>query len=71
MWESIQSWFNLRRHEYCPLKIEDRESSQTMDSEDDASRTSIDWSESLLTTDNEIETEGKNDPWMTMVEEAM
>ena len=68
--------FNLRRHEneYCPLKIQDREeseSSQTMDSEDDASTTSTDWSQSSPTTDNELETEGKNDPWMPMVEEAM
>ena len=63
--------FNLRRHEneYCPLKIQDREeseSSQTMDSEDDASTTSTDSSKSSPTTDNEMETEGKNNPWMPM-----
>ena len=42
-----------------------------MDSEDDGSTTSTDWSQSSPTTDNELETEGKNDPWMPMVEEAM
>ena len=69
--------FNLRRHEKdCPLKDQDREisetESQTMDSEDDASTTSICGSESPITTDNEAETEKEeNDPWMPMVEEAM
>ena len=74
--------FNLRRHEneYCPLKSEDREmsetESQTMDSEDDASTTSTHGSESPMTTDSEMETEEEEgeeekDPWMPMVEEAM
>ena len=74
--------FNLRRHEneYCPLKSEDREmsetESQTMDSEDDASTTSTHESESPMTTDSEMETEEEEkeeekDPWMPMVEEAM
>ena len=55
--------FNLRRHEneYCPLKSEERETSETeshtMDSEDDASTTSTQGSESPMTTDSEIETE--------------
>ena len=74
--------FNLRRHEneYCPLKSEKREmsetESQTMDSEDDASTTSTHGSESPMTTDSEMETgeeegEEEKDPWMPMVEEAM
>ena len=74
--------FNLRRHEneYCPLKSEDREMSETeshtMDSEDDASTTSTHGSESPMTTDSEMETEEEEgeeekDPWMPMVEEAM
>ena len=74
--------FNLRRHEneYCPLKSEEREMSETeshtMDSEDDASTTSTQGSESPMTTDNEMETEEEEgeeekDPWMPMVEEAM
>ena len=42
-----------------------------MNSEDDASTTSTDWSESSLTTDNEMETEGKNYPWMPILDEAM
>ena len=46
--------------------------SPTMDSEDDASTTSIRGSESPMTTDNETETEEEEkDPWMPMVEEAM
>ncbi len=54
--------FNLRRHEkYCPLKDQEREmtekESQAMDSEDDASTTSTRESESLMTTDNETETQ--------------
>ncbi len=69
--------FNLRRHEkFCPLKDQEREMSETksptMDFEDDASTTSTRGSESPITTDNETETEEKeNDPWMSMVEEAM
>ena len=69
--------FNLRRHEkYCPLKDQEREMSETesptMDSEDDASKTSIRGSESPMTTDNETETEEEEkDPWMPIVEEAM
>ena len=46
--------------------------SQTMDSEDDASTTSTHGSESLMTTDSEMETEEEEeDSWMPMVEEAM
>ena len=69
--------FNLRRHEKdCPLKDQEREMSETesltMDFEDDASITSTRGSESPITTDNETETDEKeNDPWMPMVEEAM
>ena len=74
--------FNLHRHEneYCLLKSEEREMSETeshtMDSEDDASTTSTQGSESPMTTDSEMETEeeeGEEEkyPWMPMVEEAM
>ena len=70
--------FNLRRHEneYCPLKDQDREmletESQAMDSEDDASTSSTDGSESPITTDNEMgNEEEENDAWMPMVEQAM
>ena len=73
---------NLRRHEneYCPLKSEEREmsetESQTMDSEDDASTTSTHGSESPMTADSEMETEEEEreeekDSWMPMIEEAM
>jgi hypothetical protein len=41
--------------------------SPTMDFEDDASTTSTRGSESLITTDNETETEEEeNDPWMRL-----
>ena len=70
--------FNLRRQEkeYCPLKSEEREmsetESQTVDSEDDASSVVTHGSESAVTTDSETETEEEEaDPWMSMVEEAM
>ena len=69
--------FNLRRHEneYCPLKDQVREMSQTesqaMDSEDNASTSSTDGSESTMTTDNETESEEENDAWMPMVEQPM
>ena len=71
--------FNLgrRENEYCPLNtlaergMSEAESSQTMDTEDDASTTSIDEYESPITTDNETDTEEEeNDPWLPMVEEA-
>ena len=73
--------FNPRRHEneYCPLKSEEREMSETesktMNSEDDASTTSTHGSESMV-TDSEMETEKEEreeekDSWMPMVEEAM
>ncbi len=46
--------------------------SPTMDSEDDASTTSVCGSESPMTTDNETKTEEEEkDPWMSMIEEAM
>ena len=50
--------------------------SQTMDSEDNASISSTCESESLMTTDNETETqdpteEEEKDPWMPLVEKAM
>ena len=70
--------FNLRRHEkeFCPLKSEEREmsetESQTVDSADDASSVATHGYESPMTTDNETETEEEEaDPWMPMVEEAM
>ena len=70
--------FNLRRHEkeYCPLKDQMKEMSETesqaMDSKDEASTSSTDWSESPMTTDNETETEEEeNDAWMPMVKQAM
>ena len=68
--------FNLRRHEneYCPLKGEEREMSeterQTVDSEDDASTITTHGSESPMIGDSETEEE-EVDPWMPMVEEAM
>ena len=68
--------FNLRRHEqeYCPQKDPERDMSETeshaMDSEDDACSTYE--SESPITTDDEMETEGgEKDHWMPMVDEAM
>ena len=67
--------FNLRRHEneYCALKDQDREMSETesqiMDSENDASTSSTDGSKSPITTDNETgNEEEENDAWMPMVE---
>ena len=43
-----------------------------MDSKDEASTSSTDWSESPMTTDNETETEEEeNDAWRPMVEQAM
>ena len=46
--------------------------SQAMDSEDDASTSSTDGSESLITTDNGMgNEEEENDAWMPMVEQAM
>ena len=66
--------FNLRRHEkeYCPLKNEERDMSETksQSSEDDASSVATDWSQSSMTGDSETEEE-EADPWMPMVEEAM
>ena len=68
--------FNLRRHEneYCPLKSEEREmsetESETVDLEHDASSVAADGSQSSTTGDSGTEEE-EADPWMTMVEEAM
>ena len=66
--------FNLRRHEneYCPLKSEEREMSETenQSSEDDASSVATDGSQSSMTGDSETEKE-EPDPWMPMVKEAM
>ena len=68
--------FNLRRHEnrYCSLKNQEREmsgkeSSQTRDSEDDASTASTCVSDSPVSTDNESETE--EGPWMPLLDETM
>ena len=53
--------FNLRRHEneYCPLKSEDREMSETesltADSEDDGSTVTTHGSDSPMTGDSETE----------------
>ena len=67
--------FNLRRHEneYCPLKSEEREMSETenLSSEDDASSVATHGSQSPMTGDSETEEEEEADPWMPMVEEAM
>ena len=66
--------FNLRRHEieYCPLKSEEREMSETESltagSEDDASTVTTCGSESPMTGDSETEEEEKADPWIPMVE---
>ena len=66
--------FNLRRHEneYCPLKSEEREMSETesQSSEDDGSSVTTHGSQSSVTGDSETEEE-EADPWMPMVEEAM
>ena len=66
--------FNLRRHEheYCPLKSEEREMSETenQSSEDDVSSVATDGSQSSMTGDSETEEE-EPDSWMPMVEEAM
>ena len=65
---------NLRRHEneYCPLKSEEREMSETesQSSEDDASSVATHGSQSSMAGDSETEEE-EADPWMPMVEEAM
>ena len=67
--------FNLRRHEneYCPLKSEEREMSETLTagSEDDASTVTTCGSESPMTGDSETEEEEEVDLWMPMVKEAM
>ena len=70
--------FNLRRHEkeYCPLKSEEQEmsetESQTADLEDDATTATTHGSESPMTGDNDTETEEEEtDPWMPVVEKAM
>ena len=66
--------FNLRRHEneYCPLKSEEGEMSETenLSSEDDASSVATDGSQSSMRGDSETEEE-EADPLMPMVEEAM
>ena len=66
--------FNLRRHEneYCPLKSEEREMSETesQSSEDDASSVATNGSQSSMAGDSETDEE-EADPWMPMVEEAM
>ena len=49
--------------------MSETESSQSMDSEDDASTASTPGSESPVSTDNESETE--EDSWMPLVHEAM
>jgi len=48
--------------------MSETESSQTMDSEDDVSTDSTRGSESLVSTDDESETE--EDPWMPLVDKA-
>ena len=69
--------FNLRRHEneYCPLKSEEREMSETESltagSEKDASTVTTRGFESPMTGDSETEEEEEADPWMPRVEEAM
>ena len=66
--------FNLRRqeNEYCLLKSEKREMSETesQSSEHDASSVATDGSQSSMIGDSETEEE-EADPWMPMVEEAM
>ena len=49
--------------------MSETDSSQTMDTEEDASTNSTRGSESPVSTDNESETE--EDPWMPLVDEAM
>ena len=66
--------FNLHRHEkeYCPLKSEESEMSETesQSSEDDASSVATDGSQGSMTGDSETEKE-EADPWIPMVEEAI
>ena len=70
--------YNLRRHEkeYCPLRAQERNMSQTdsdsqeRDFHDDASTASTDVSEISMRTDNESETEEEMDPWIPLIEEA-
>ena len=59
-------------NEYCPLKSEEREMSETesQSSEDDASSVATEGSQSSITGDWETEEEEEADPWMPMVEEA-
>ena len=71
--KAFNSGFSLRRHEneYCPLKCEEREMSETENqSSEDASSVATDGSQSPMTGDSETEKE-EPDPWMPMVEEAM
>ena len=64
--------YNLRRHEkeYCPLRAQERNMSQTdsdsqeRDFQDDVSTASTDVSEISMTTDNESENEEEMDPCM-------
>ena len=49
--------------------MSETDSSQTMDTEEDASTNSTRGSESPVSTDNESETE--EDPWMPLVDKAM
>ena len=70
--------YNLRRHEkeYCPLRAQERNMSQTdsdsqeRDFQDDVSTASTDVSEISMRTDNESETEEEMDPWIPLIEEA-
>ena len=71
--KALNRGFNLRRHEneYCPLKSEEREMSETeSQSSEDASSVATDGSQSSMMGDSETEEE-EADPLMPMVEEAM
>ena len=65
--------FNLRRHEneYCPLRDQEREMSETesqaMKSGDNAFTSSTDGSESPMTTDNETETEEEENAYSSIL----
>ena len=69
--------YNFRRHEkeYCPLRAQERNMSQTdsdsqeRDFQDDVSRTSTDMSETSMRTDKS-ETEEEMGPWIPLIEEA-
>ena len=67
--------FNLRRHdkEYCPHRDQEEMSqseanSQDIQTEDNASTSSTDESECLMSTERDAKTEEETDPWIPLIE---